>query len=217
MRLSVFWRKKRKSFFEYFLENAQTINEASKLLKDLFLDNSSSNQISKKIKDLEHHGDLITHDVIKRMNTSGFILPLDREDILTLIKSLDDVIDSIDDSAEVFSEIYCLDKSTDFARRFSDTILQCSEQLVLACSMLSKPARNADAILHSCIEIHRLENVADDLKKEALKELYANLKANEVELATFIAWDEIYRTLEIVTDKAEDCANIAEQIVMKYS
>lgn len=213
----MFWHKNRKTFFDFFDEHAAVINSSALLLEQLLSQDSLKVSIAAKIKECEHKADEITHEVIKQMNTASFILPLDREDILAMTKALDDVIDYINHSAQAFAEIYQLDYSTSFANQFGNIIVEGSQFLVKTCLLLRSPSKNSAQILQNCIEIHRIENLGDDIRRGALKSLYGRLKSNEIDLPSYLAWDEIYCTLEIITDKAEDCANIAEQIVMKYS
>jgi uncharacterized protein len=218
MQFSIF-QKNKKSYFDYFEQHAQIIHSASELLIQLFKETDATKhiQIHNQIKNHEHEADQIIHQLITQMNTSGFILPLDREDILALAKKLDDVIDYIDDCAEAFAEIYQLQHSTHYAKEFSDLILKLSELLVHICKELRKPAHYSESILENCITVHRMENLGDTIKKDALHEIFAMLKSEQISLSDYLAWDVIYRTLELLTDKAEDCANIAEQIVIKYS
>ena len=53
-----------------------------------------------EIKEVEHKCDLLTHEIIQRLNRT-FVTPLDREDIFALAPSLDDVMDAIDASASL--------------------------------------------------------------------------------------------------------------------
>src|SRR4051812_41604242 len=96
----IFWQKKSKSFFDYFEEQSKEILGVAHLLESLFSEKSSGMTISRQIHEREHAGDRITRTVIHKMNTEGFILPIDHDDILLFTKTMDDVIDSIDESAD---------------------------------------------------------------------------------------------------------------------
>ncbi len=213
----VFWNKNEKSFFDYFDEHAAFINAAAKVLQRLLSEESPSSDFAKCIKKYEHSADEITHQLFRQMNTSGFILPMDREDVLAMTKKLDDVIDWINNAAQAYSEIYEIQSPTEYSKNFGNLIYESSEILLLLCQLIRKPAHNSSLILQKCLAIHTHENTGDDVKKAALKDLYSKLKNNEIDLPLYLAWDEIYRILETVTDLVEDCANVAEQIVMKYS
>lgn len=213
----MFWNKNSKSFFDYFEEHARELQISSQLLKKLFSNVESRTEISKQIKAAERRADEITHLVIKQMDTTSFILPLDREDILNYIETLDDVLDFINMTSQAFVNIYDLSESSSHAEKFSTIICNAIDIIVAICPMLRYPSKYDKEILQYCVELHRLENEGDDLQREALRGLFAALSSQEISVPKYIAWNDIYRTLEFVTDKAEDCANIAEQIVLKYS
>jgi predicted phosphate transport protein (TIGR00153 family) len=213
----MFWKKKQKTIFNHFEELANEIYTAAHLLNQLFHQNSNFNEISAQIKVREHKADQIAHELIKIMSTSYFILPLDREDILDFTKKLDDVVDYIHGSAEAFTEIYALQESTHYAKKFSEVILKVAHHLVEICKHLNSPSKNEKHLMQLCVEIHHFENEGDDLRKRALASLYNQVKNSEITLPYYLAWESLYNTLEVVTDRSEDCANIAEQIVLKYS
>lgn len=213
----MFWQKKQKSFFDYFVEHSREILLSAKHLEVLFGEKGDIHKLAQEIKECELRGDKIVHGIIKQINISGFILPLDREDIFNFTKALDDVIDNINECAEAFAEIYMLENSTHFAQQFTSIILTSAEILAKICELIRNPSQHSSAILEHCIEIHRLENQADAIKKEALRSLYAHLKTQNESLAHYTAWSDLYQRLETITDKVEDCADITEQMVLKYS
>ena len=89
------------AFFELFSKSAVNIREAVALLRDLVDDYRDVELKARRIQEREHDGDEITHDVIRRLNTT-FITPMDREDIYTLATALDDVLDAVEEAADVF-------------------------------------------------------------------------------------------------------------------
>jgi uncharacterized protein Yka (UPF0111/DUF47 family) len=151
------------------------------------------------------------------MNASGFILPIDREDIFNFVRALDDVIDQIKDCAEAYAEVYMLQQATPHAHRFAEIIQDGTRLLNPICNFIRNPSKHGPEILQHCAEIRRLENEGDAIRKESLHWIFVALKKNEISQADFIAWNDIYRTLELITDKVEDCADIGEQMVLKYS
>lgn len=211
------WSSKQKSFFDYFEEMAMEIHTCSELLNELFNTKGHHQEIAKKIKFREHAADQIVHQAFNQLNTSSFILPIDREDIINFLKNLDDTIDIIDDSAEAFCEIFELNDATQYAKKLSKEIVEGAITLRHTCSLIRKPSKYAKVILKNCQIIHELENSADDIKKDALHSLYIDLKTEKITPAFYLAWSEIYHKLESITDKIENCANVSEQFVMKYS
>lgn len=213
----MFWQKAKKAYFDYFEEHAKLSFNAAKELQNIFETVSSTQEAAKKIKHCEHLGDNVAHQAFTQMNTSGFILPLDREDIYLMIKTLDDVLDLIDDAAESYTEIYELKETTPYAQKLSKGILEGCKIVLENCHLIRKPKKNEKQILDNSIKLHRIENEADDIKKMALRELFQQLKSGDIGYAEFVAWNEMYHTLESITDAIEDCADVAEQFVMKYS
>jgi uncharacterized protein Yka (UPF0111/DUF47 family) len=209
----MWWSRKKISFFDYFEQHSQEIRKAGITLKQLFEGTISTKEAYQKVKEYEHAADSIAHEVIKQLCVANFIPPLDHQDILGFIHALDDVIDFIEDTVEAFVEIFELKASTPFAQKFADEIIKGIALLVSLCPLLRSPARHSDAIQTICSKIHQLESVGDQLKKEALQGLFREYTGSKLD----VAWERIYCSLEIITDKIQDCANISEQILMKYS
>lgn len=207
------WQKNKASFFNSFEEHSKQILLSSQVVNALFSGMISNPEAYETVLNCEHVGDDITHTVIKDLCLANFIPPLDHEDISNMIHSLDDVLDNLKDAIEAYVEIYELKQATIFAIRFAEINMKCCEQLAMLCPMLRSPARYSEKIRAACHKIHELESEGDTVKKEALKELFRQYTGSKLDLA----WDKIYHSLEMISDKVEDCANIADQIVMKYS
>ncbi|HEY6874057.1 MAG TPA: DUF47 domain-containing protein [Geobacteraceae bacterium] len=197
---------KDEKFFAMFKEMTWNIIEGAELFKEM-LDNFEDPVGSQRqIKDIEHKGDSITHDIIKKLNKS-FITPLDREDIYALSSALDDVLDLIDASAQRFV-MYNVEKPTPEAKELAFIILKSCQTIDKAVSLLGKKMEH---IAEYCVEVNSLENEADRVCREAVSRLFDEEK-DPIQL---IKWKEIYETLERVTDKCEDAANILESVVVK--
>jgi len=193
-------------FFEFFKEAAGNILEAAKVLLQMMEEQGGNLQeYWKQLEDLEHEGDKITHQIIRKLNRT-FITPIDREDIHSLTVALDDVMDLIEAVAARMS-LYKIKEPTEEARKLTQVILKSAEEIVKAVSNLER----MDDVMEHCIEINRLENVADDISREAIANLFE--KGNDpIEV---IKWKEIYETLETATDRCEDVANIVESVALK--
>lgn len=205
----------KKSFFCFFEEHAVEIQRAAVILKHFFDGNINGREAAQKIKDSEHAADNITHEVVKQLKLSGFLPPIDHEDILAMIQTMDDVIDNIEKAVNRFAETYELNAATQEAKDLASAILELSELLARMCKLLRNASKNQQAIFEICVEIHRLENMSDTTKRNGVRNAASDCKNSKIDVVTFIAWHEIYGLLEDATDKAEDCANIAEQIVLK--
>lgn len=210
------WGREKKSFFDHFEALSKEMLSAAQLLQYLFSEGAATEDLARQIKDKEHAADQVVHTVNNQLSTT-FIHPIDREDIVAFTKTLDDVIDDIHHAAQAFARIYELKETSPFAKHLTRVIWRECEKLSLVCSLLRNPSQNIAEITQICVEVHRLENEADDLYAQAKHLLYQQLQQEEIRITAYLAWSEIYSVLERITDKAEDCANIAEQIAMKYS
>jgi predicted phosphate transport protein (TIGR00153 family) len=198
---------KEEKFSDYFEQAAQNILRGAETLKtmmDLYL---HPQQSASKLKDLEHEGDRITHEIIKKLNQT-FITPFDREDIYSLTSALDDVLDLIEAAADRMV-LYNIASPTPEARALSNIIYQSCQEIEKAIVLL----RRLDEVYYKhCVEINRLENEADRITRDAIARLFqGDYSPYEV-----IKWKEIYETLEASTDKCEDAANIIEAVILKH-
>ena len=198
------------AYFTLFSDMTAKIQEAAGALVEMLADTSGNFEAHvKRIKDAEHACDELTHKVTTKLNTS-FITPFDREDIYALSVALDDVCDYIDAGARVVL-MYKIDTISDHAKHFAKVIQGQAMEMNSAVSMLKKPSHKE--INHHLVEIHRLENEADDVYFRAIGELFNN-GHDAVEI---IKWKEFYEILEASTDRCESVANIIESIVIKHT
>jgi predicted phosphate transport protein (TIGR00153 family) len=197
---------KDEKFFAMFREMSRTIIDGAEALKEMVDDYSDPVASQKRIKDIEHKGDSITHDVIKKLNSS-FITPFDREDIYALAAALDDILDLIDASAQRLV-MYNVEKPTQEAKEIAFIILKSCQTIDRAVALLGG---KLEPICEYCVEVNALENEADRVCREAISRLFDE----EKDPIRLIKWKEIYETLERATDKCEDAANILESVVVK--
>ena len=197
---------KEEKFFPMFNKMAENIVDGAVALKDM-LDNFKNPSASQQaIKDIEHKGDLQTHDIIRKLNKS-FITPFDREDIYSLASALDNIIDRIDSLAQHIV-VYHIEKITPEAKELGFIILKSCETIEKAVATLNKKNQH---ISEYFVEINSLENEADRVRADAISRLF-NEETDPIHL---IKWKDIYENMERVTDKCEDAANILESVVVK--
>ncbi|BDV41426.1 phosphate transport regulator [Geotalea uraniireducens] len=197
---------KDEKFFVLFKDMTTNIIEGARLLKEMLDSYDDPQQSQRKIKDIEHKGDAITHDIIQKLNKS-FVTPFDREDIYALSAALDDIIDLIDASSIRFI-MYNVEKPTAEAKELAFIILKSCEAIGRAVAHLGSKLEH---IAEHCVEVNALENEADRVCREAISRLFDE----EKDPIRLIKWKEIYETLERATDKCEDAANILESVVVK--
>lgn len=198
---------KEERFFKLYKEMTANIIDGATLLKDMLDTFADPQESQRRIKDVEHKGDAITHSIIQKLNKT-FITPMDREDIYALAAKLDDILDLIDASAQRFV-MYNVDHATPEAKSLAFLILQCCKAVDKAVDKLGN--KDNDQIIEYCVEVNALENEADRVSREAIGRLFDEEK-NPIEL---LKWKEIYETLETATDKCEDVANILESVMVK--
>jgi uncharacterized protein len=194
-------------FFQMFAEMSENMTEAARVLTHI-LNTASPSEIEtgiKQIKDYEHRGDDLTHDVLRKLNQT-FITPFDREDIHKLASSLDDVLDFIN-AAAVRMKLYKIENPPAAAGKLAALIVKQSEELTKAVRLLEKQ----DHVMEHCVEINNLEDQADQICREAIGHLFEF----EKDPITLIKFKELYEVLETATDKAEDAANVLEAVVLK--
>ncbi|HEY7363725.1 MAG TPA: DUF47 family protein [Methylomirabilota bacterium] len=195
-------------FYDLFEQQAQHIQHAAGLLHDLVHNFMDARVKLHAIKEVEHQGDQITHEVVRRLNTT-FITPLDREDIHALASRLDDVLDYIEAAAERLV-VYRIKEPTAASRAMAQVIVDIARATDRAVRCL----RTMDPGFHEqAVEVNRLENSADNLLRDSLAELFEQ-QADPIEV---IKWKEIYETMEIVTDRCEDVVNVIEGIILKMA
>src|SRR5262249_49171636 len=146
--------------------------------------------------------------IVRRLNTT-FITPLDREDIHDLATRLDDVLDFIEAAAERLV-IYRIKEPTSASRAMTDVIVD----ICNAMDRTIKCLRTMDPGFHEhAVEVNRLENTAATLLSDSLAALF-DAQPDPIEV---MKWKEIYETLETVTDRCEDVANVIEGIILKMA
>jgi hypothetical protein len=198
-------------FYDLFEQETSNLVVAAEKLVDLFDNYEDVEAKAKELKELEHRGDVITHEIIQRLHRT-FVTPIDREDITLLAQSLDDVMDFIEAAGRT-AFLYNIAQPTERAQELARIVARVAYKL----NEVMPRLRHRDQfpwILKQCVEINTLENAADDVQHAALAELFevCHLDACEV-----IKWREIYEHLESATDRGEDVANVLEGIVLKHA
>jgi predicted phosphate transport protein (TIGR00153 family) len=196
------------NFFDLFEQQAGHIVSASRVLEELTLDYPNAPDKVQKIRDLEHAGDAITHEVVRRLNTT-LVTPIDREDIYALASCLDDVLDLIDAVADRLL-LYKIKTPTDGCIAMGKIIVKTAEETDRAVRCLRTLSQHYRK--HS-IEVNRLENEADRLLRDELAALFEGV-TDAIEI---IKWKELYETMESVTDRCEDVLNVIEGITLKMA
>jgi len=192
-------------FFRMFADVSQNLTQGARLLHDILKNPANMEPRLDQLQAIEHRGDEMTHGIITALNQT-FITPFDREDIHRLTSSLDDVLDFVN-AAGVRLRLYKIKTPPSIAAELAAMIVEQSEELAQGVSLLEKNK----LVLEHCVEVHRLENEADRLSRNAIADLFDN----EKDPIHLIKIKELYEVLETATDKAEDAANVLETVALK--
>ena len=193
-------------FYTDFQAFGDELMRGGRLLEEMLATDQPVWAKADEIKQVEHKCDLLTHEIIQRLNRT-FVTPLDREDIHALARSLDDVMDAIDASAALV-RLYRLGPIRVGARELARIVTASTDQVRLALTALEK---NKGLMTHAT-EINRLENEADKLHQEAVSRLFND----ERDPLLVMKWKETLDFLEDATDRCEDVANVLEGVMVKH-
>jgi hypothetical protein len=196
------------NFFDFFERHAATTVRGCRELLDLATTGGDFEGRAKRIKDIEHEADSITHACVEALHKT-FITPIDRDQIHMLISRMDDIMDYVETVSDQ-CVLYNIDSMTQDARELAAVLLEATEQIEGAVKGL-RDMKHASTISERCIDVNRLENEGDELLRRAVARLFNT----EKDPVAIIKWKEIYENLEIATDRCEDVANIIEGIVLE--
>ncbi len=194
-----------RTYFDLFIEAGQNALHAARLLDEMMHTWPDETGLAREILKSEQEGDRITHEIIKRLNTT-FVTPIDREDIYGLATQLDDIVDFIEEAAD-FLGLYKIEAPMDQAGALTKVLVAACEQLTLGLGNL----RDFKDLDQYWIEIHRLENEGDRISRDAV----ASLFSEGIDPMVVIRWKDVFAVLEEAIDATENAAQILEGIVIK--
>ncbi len=198
-----------KVFFDLFDRMAQTVVSAADLLVEFVENFENVKEQCHRMKQIEHKGDEITHEIHEQLNLT-FITPLEPEEISRLASALDDILDYIDGTAQQMYS-YGITETDDQMIELAKLIRLSVIEIEKAVNGI-RSIKNPGLIEERCIEVNRLENVADNVLGHAIMDLFKTEDA-----ITIIKLKDIYENLEMATDKCEDVANVLSDIAIRHS
>lgn len=198
------------NFFELFEKQVATAVEAAQFFKTVAAVGRVNEAMLSKIQAIEHEGDEVCHNIINLLNKT-FITPFDREDILSLAKQIDDIVDMINGIISRLKVYNINDPDPnliDFAKVIEESVLAVAQ----AVGGLRNP-KHMERVSRACVEINRLENVGDAMRDRVLAELFTH-GADPIHV---IKWKDIYQDAETVLDVCEDVAHVVDSILVKQA
>lgn len=201
-------------FFAHFAGAAENAVATAKLLADVIDGGPDMGRSVQRLRELEHEGDEITHRIFQALN-STFVTPLDRDDIRALASSIDDFVDALEEVGKRLW-LYKFDEVTEQARLFVSILVEQAETVSRGLPHLESAAKGAPELRRCVLQLHQLENEAD----EALHSVLATLYDGATDIPSLIAsirWGELYGLLEDATDQGEAIGNTLEGILLKHA
>jgi uncharacterized protein Yka (UPF0111/DUF47 family) len=200
--------RKNVDYFEMFDTGMRIALKAANQLQKAFSGGVINEEELRHIKDTEHEGDLHVHQCIRAIDVA-FITPIDRTDIVEIVKAIENLTDSID---SVSNRIYMLQikKANEYVIKFVNNIVLSCEKLKEMMCELKQFKKNADGIKECIIEVNRLEEEGDRTFAESMVKLFTT----ETDPITLIKQKDLYELLEEALDCCEDVADIVEKIIV---
>lgn len=192
-------------FYDLFEQQAAVIVRSAGLLERALADMADLPNLQREIKDLEHQGDDLTHEIVYALNRT-FVTPFDREDIYELAAGLDDILDFIDEVADT-TNLYGITTIPEPAHELAGLLSQAVAQLEQAIGKLESGKGGEE---HG-IEVHRLEDLGDSTSRHAIAELFSGHHPP----LEVIKLKDLYDLLEDALDRCEQVANVLEGIAIK--
>jgi predicted phosphate transport protein (TIGR00153 family) len=196
------------AFFDLFDQAAEILAQTAQAYAHTTREYDRRDHYIGQIRQYEHDCDSVVHATLGKLDKT-FITPFDREDIHKLMKNMDDVIDEIDAAAKRLV-IYRIKEPTTWLTQQTDVLSQSTRHVAMAVKRL-RSFKKGNGMHDTIVEIHRLENVGDEINHSAAAELYSGA----FDSLHVLKWKEIYDLTERAIDRCEDIADTIEAIVLK--
>ncbi|OGR90715.1 MAG: hypothetical protein A2992_08500 [Elusimicrobia bacterium RIFCSPLOWO2_01_FULL_59_12] len=196
------WFRKRFDFYQMLLEQARKSEEGLKALCDFV--RSPGVELGKKVDAIEKEADVLRRTLIDALNRT-FVTPFDREDIFTLSRTIDDMVDYANSTVEemMLFEV----KSNDHLKKMAEALYQASQNITWAVEGL-RDMRSS--IQEYIIRAKKSENLMEHLYREALVDLFKHK-----DMVNLLKMREIYRHLNNAADRGDEAADIVSDILVK--
>ncbi|HEX5621071.1 MAG TPA: DUF47 family protein [Solirubrobacteraceae bacterium] len=189
---------------ELLEDSGRNVQRASTLLRDLFADYPEQPEIAAAVRDCEHEGDRIAHEILSRLAEHG--TGLDAADVHALTGALDDIVDYAEEAADQLG-LYGIEAPMEPAQHMTEVLVSAGDRVADSLRAL----RGGEDVAASLVQIHRLEDEADRIVRGAVAALFVN----GIDPMIVIRWKDIFETLESAVDACETVANVLEGITLK--
>ena len=198
-------------FFDLFVESARYFYQGALMMDEVMLDYSKASDKVREIIDLEHAADAVNDKIIDKLNMT-FITPIDREDIYALATGLDDGVDNLQGTLQRIV-MYRTGEALAGAISLTKLIIEATEEIIQAFSLLKNIRKNQVQILEATHKIENLESEGDRIYRHEVAFLF-DQATDPIEL---IKWKDILENLEDTLDHCEKISDMIRGVVMKYA
>lgn len=198
-------------FAAKFAEAARNAHATAQALVDLLEHYTDVDRKVERVLELEHVGDRLSAEMINLLAES-FIVPFDREDILSLNHELDDLVDDMEEAARKLS-LYRIERPLPAMAQLARVVEQQCALLAQGMPLIEDSGRMAE-LRGLAQQIRALEDQADGLSDEVARHLYDGV--TEVpQMIVAMRSGEIVNLLEDASDQAQRVAKTVESILLK--
>ena len=205
------FNQKDTEYFDLFVESARYFYNGALMMDEVMLDYSKATDKVREIVDLEHEADAVNDKIIDKLNMT-FITPIDREDIYAIANGLDDGVDILQGTLQRIV-MYKTGKAMSGAVSLTKLIIESTEEIIKALTMLKDIRKNQAQILDATHKIAKLESEGDRVYRHEVAYLFDKEK-DPIEL---IKWKDILENLEDTLDHCEKIGDMLRGVVMKYA
>ena len=203
-------KKEELNYYDMFISSMECAENCARIITEYIenFDSSKSEEIAKEVHKFENDADNNLHRIVDFL-IKDFLPPIEREDIMKLSHSIDDLVDNVDEIA-INIEIYEINKLRGEIRDFMVLIFEAVQNLKELLELF-RNKKNYGKAREKVIAANIYEEKADDLYQSAIRSLYSS-ENNPIEV---IKWTTIYNCLENCMDINETVANCIDEIIAK--
>lgn len=198
-------------FFSLFEDAADILYQGAVLLQDMMAKHETMEERLNELICLEQSGDKVTEQIIDKLNET-FMTPFDREDIYSMARELDEILDSVCSTVEKMV-IYEAGKPYPKFREMVDVFVCATAKVKESVYFLRKMKNNTVQIMDLCYEIKKYESQGDKIYRFGVADLF---KSSNDAIAV-IKWKEVFEQLETALDRCEKIAKLIRGVVVKYA
>lgn len=207
-------RKKKYDYFEAFEEQAKLVVEEAKLLASVIDEFTSADGIKAVLPqahEIENNGDMLNHRTYNAI-AADFVTPIDREDLISISSSLDDIIDELEATMISFymMNVHQMHPTcVELARLLID-----ASHALLAAIREFRNFKKSESFRGAIAKVNDCEEAADFAYMEGMHQLFSEENPEGVHV---LKWSRIFNQMEDACDAIEHVGDVLETVLLKES